>query len=265
MDTVPFRFGGIARLVSEAGYEHLRAAHVAVIGIGGVGSWVAEGLARSGVGRLTLVDLDDVCESNINRQIHALQSTIGQPKVEAMAARIKEISPATEVSLQHGFYTAARAEQFWVHSYDFVVDAIDSVENKCHCLAEAHRRKVPILAMGGAGGKIDPTQIAISDLSRTEGDPLLRRVRKVLRNQYSFPKGDKKKFHIPAVYSPELPKYPWSDGTVCEQKEDSSPLYLDCSSGFGTASFVTGTFGLIAAGYVVQQLVADTGALTHKK
>lgn len=254
MDTVPFRFGGIARLVSEQGFARLRAAHVAIIGIGGVGSWIAEGLARSGVGTITLVDLDDVCESNINRQIHALDSTIGKSKIDAMAARIKDISPEIEVRCLHKFYTAKGADGFWSEEYDFVIDAIDSVDNKCDCLVQARRRKVPILCVGGAGGKIDPTQIRINDLSRTIGDPLLRRVRKVLRNKHHFPKGSKRKFSIPALYSEELPRYPWSDGTVCQTKEESAPLYLDCSSGFGTASFVTGTFGLIAAGYVVQKL-----------
>lgn len=247
------RFGGVARLFSREGGERLARSHVAVVGIGGVGSWAAEALARSGVGSITLMDLDDICTTNVNRQIHALEETVGQSKVRVMAARLRSIHPAITVHAQEEFFTAASAEALWQLRPDYIVDAIDEVPNKCLLIAEARRRCIPVVVCGGAGGKRDGTAVRTDDLGRTSNDRLLQRVREVLRREHGFPKGETW-FGIPAVFSTERPVFPHADGNVCAVRAEGSDLRLNCDSGFGTAAFVTGAFGLAAAGRVVQDL-----------
>jgi tRNA threonylcarbamoyladenosine dehydratase len=255
MDDFTTRFGGIARLYGRGGLERLRRAHVAVVGIGGVGTWVVEALARSGVGTLTLIDLDDVCVTNVNRQLHALENTIGRSKVEAMAERVRAIHPQASVHAVGDFFTAANAPRLLETRFDCVVDAIDTVPNKCLLIAHCHGRGLPVITSGGAGGRRDPTQVRVADLAQTTHDRLLQKVRDTLRREYGFPRGEKK-FGVPAVFSPESPMFPQSDGTVCGTKEPGSELQLDCESGYGTASFVTGTFGFAMAAWVVRQLAA---------
>lgn len=257
MERYGVRFGGIGRLYSKAGLERLRRAHVCVIGIGGVGSWAVEALARSGVGELTLVDMDDICVSNVNRQIHALDGEIHKPKVETMAARIHAINPGCTVHAQRAFFVPANARKLLEPRFDYVLDAIDAVREKALCVALCHELKLPVITSGGAGGRRDPTQVRVDDLSRATHDRLLQSLRKMLRSEHGFPRGEKK-FGVECIFSPEPPMFPQADGSVCATKAaGDEQLKLDCRAGFGSAAFVTGTFGFVAAARMVARIAAD--------
>ncbi len=245
-----FRFGGIERLYGAGSLDRIRAAHVLVVGIGGVGSWVAEALARSGIGKLTLVDLDDVCESNINRQIHALDGQIGKSKIEAMAERCRLINPECDIRAIHTFFTSKTAASVFDTEYDYVMDAIDSVNHKCALIDLCKRQDIPVLVSGGAGGRVDPTQIQVSDLSQSFNDKLLQQVRKQLRQGFDFPRDSKQRFNIECVFSPETARFPES----CDTDEEKTSRRLDCSSGYGAATHITGTFGFIAAARIVERI-----------
>ena len=255
-DTTEFhhRFGGIARLYGRDGLERLRSAHVCVVGVGGVGSWTVEALARSGVGAITMIDLDDVCVTNTNRQLHALEGQIGRPKVDVLAERVQAIQPSCRVEAVQEFFTAASAARMLEPEYHFVIDAIDQLTNKCLLIASCRERNIPVLTVGGAGGRRDGTALRVTDLGLSEQDELLRQVRRKLRRDHGFPSESKTPFGIPCVYSTEKPVFPWSNGTACATPEPGSDLKLDCASGFGTATFVTGAFGFAAAGEVVRRL-----------
>jgi tRNA A37 threonylcarbamoyladenosine dehydratase len=248
-DTADPRFAGVGRLYGEDGLARLARAHVCVVGLGGVGSWVVEALARSGVGALTLVDLDEVCVSNINRQLHALSNTVGQSKAEALAARVGLINPACHVKVMPLFFKKTTAEEILATKYDFVVDAIDGVAHKARLLGMCHQRGIPVIASGAAGGKVDATKIQIADLAQTIHDPLLAFIRKRLRKWFHFPRGDKK-FGIPCVFSPEPVR--GSVGDACEPKAPG--VRANCDTGLGAVAHVTGTFGLMMAGYVVNRI-----------
>ena len=256
-DTYLDRFSGIGRLYGKAALERLRETHLAVIGIGGVGSWTAEALARSGVGELTLVDLDSICLTNANRQIHALDGQIGREKIAAMADRLKLINPEIKIHEVLEFFSRDTADQLLEAGFDAVVDAIDSVQSKCLLIASCRDRGVPLVVSGGAGGKSDPTAVSRNDLAFATNDRLLKLVRKRLRRDYGFPpEPTGEPFGIASVFSTENARYPWSDGSVCEVPEPGSALQLDCESGFGTAAQVTGTFGFAAAAEAIR-LVLD--------
>ncbi|WP_312512850.1 tRNA cyclic N6-threonylcarbamoyladenosine(37) synthase TcdA [Massilia sp.] len=248
------RFGGIARLYGERALERFRGAHVCVIGVGGVGSWVVEALARSAVGRLTLIDLDNVAESNINRQIQALSSTVGMPKIEALKQRIAGINPFCRVDLVEDFIDPDNITTLVANKgFDYVVDAIDSVKPKAALIAWCHANAMPLVVVGGAGGQTDPTKVELRDLARTEQEPLLKKVRKILRAQYGFARGEKQKYHIDAVFSMEPLRYPDS-GDACAV-DPNSITGLNCA-GFGSSMVVTTTFGMVAAGQVLRKLAA---------
>lgn len=249
------RFGGVGRLFGAAGLARLRAAQVCVVGVGGVGSWTVEGLARSGVGALTLVDLDDVCVTNVNRQLPALDGNVGRPKVEALAERVRLINPACEVVTRAEFFTRTTAEALLASTFDVVVDAIDSLSNKALLIASCVERGLACVTVGGAGGKRDATQIRTGELGEAVGDDLLRLVRKKLRREHGFAAGEGVRFGVRCVYSAERPVFPWADGTCRADVEPGSALKLDCASGFGTAVFVTGAFGLAAAQEAVRLIV----------
>jgi tRNA A37 threonylcarbamoyladenosine dehydratase len=257
MDDYTQRFGGIGRLYGATGLDRLRNANVAIVGLGGVGSWTVEALARSGIGALTLVDLDDVCITNVNRQLPAHDGNIGRSKVDALADRVKLIHPGCRVDCVAQFFTASTADELLERKFDFVVDAIDKLSNKCLLIAKSRERGYPVITVGGAGGKRDGTQTRVRDLAHTEQDELLRQVRRKLRRDYGFPRGEQVDFGIPAVFSPEKPVYPWADGTCSPEAEPGSSLTLDCASGFGTATAVTGAFGFAVAGEVVRRLAVD--------
>jgi tRNA A37 threonylcarbamoyladenosine dehydratase len=254
------RFGGVGRLYGERALERFKAAHVCVIGVGGVGSWLVEALARSAIGHLTLIDLDNVAESNINRQIQALTDTIGQPKIEALRDRIAQINPFCKVTLVEDFIEPDNIPQMIGNKgFDYVVDAIDSVKAKAALIAFCREQGIPLLTSGGAGGQLDPTKIEVRDLGRTEQEPLLKKVRKVLRSQYGFSRGEKQKYGIDAVFSMEPLRYPESED-ACEI--GSSVTGLNCA-GFGSSMVVTASFGMIAAAHILRKLAEaalDTAA-----
>ncbi|WP_409265451.1 tRNA cyclic N6-threonylcarbamoyladenosine(37) synthase TcdA [Massilia sp. BHUDP2] len=259
-DEVDFarRFGGIARLYGERALERFRAAHVCVIGVGGVGSWIVEALARSAVGHLTLIDLDNVAESNINRQLQALSSTIGMPKIEALKERIAQINPFCKVTLVEDFIDPENIETMIAgKGFDYVVDAIDGVKSKAALIAYCSARKLPLIVIGGAGGQLDPTRIEVRDLARTEQEPLLKKVRKILRAQYGFAKGEKNKYHIDAVFSMEPLRYP-DAGDACAI-DPNGVTGLNCA-GFGSSMVVTATFGMVAAGHLLRKLADAANA-----
>jgi tRNA A37 threonylcarbamoyladenosine dehydratase len=245
------RFGGIARLYGETGAESLRNAHVCVVGIGGVGSWAAEALARTGVGRITLIDLDMVAESNTNRQIHALGDIYGQAKVDAMAERIRAINPDCEVHCIEDFVTPDNVASMLDRNFTAVIDAIDQVRAKVAMIAFCRRHKLPIVVAGAAGGQIDPTQVRATDLSQTVQDPLLAKVRSSLRRDHGFPRDAKKKFGVSAIFSTEALRYPSKDAS-CDTER--GPAGLNCA-GFGSSVCVTSVFGMAAAAQVINLIV----------
>lgn len=255
-DDFQTRFGGIGRLYGIENLERIQKSHVCVIGLGGVGSWTVEALARSGVGGLTLVDLDEVCVSNTNRQLHAIDRDIGKPKAMALAERIQSFYPNCQIHSRIEFFTTSTAERILSAQLDVIVDAIDHVSNKCLLIAECKQRKIPVVTCGGGGGRKDPARIRVADLSRTEGDPLLAVVRKHLRQNHGFSKDRKKKWGVPCVFSDEPPLYPQSDGTVCATRETGSELRLNCESGYGTATFMTGTIGFHLAAMALEAIVS---------
>lgn len=247
MSDYQLRFGGIARLYGNSQSEALRQANFCVIGIGGVGSWVAEALARNGVGQITLIDLDDLCVTNINRQIHALTSTVGLSKVDVMRDRIMQINPDCLVSTVEDFVTLENVRELLSNSFDYVIDAIDSVNVKSAIIAHCKRNKLPIITIGGAGGQVDPSKISTADLSQTYQDPLLAKVRNQLRREYNFSRNVKRKFSIDAVFSSEQLRYPDAEGNVCHAKQSNDgAMRLDCSGGFGAATHVTACFAFFA-------------------
>ncbi len=254
------RFGALGRLYGAAALPRLHAAHVAVVGVGGVGSWIVEALARSGVGALTLVDLDDVCVTNTNRQSHALADTVGRPKVAVLAERVRAINPDCRVTTHTEFFTAQSAERLLATKFAWLVDAIDGMSNKTLLIASCVQRGQPVLTVGGAGGKRDATRIRVGDLGESQGDDLLRLVRKKLRRDHGFARGEHQIYGIPCVYSNEKPVFPWANGTCSTEPEPGTSLKLDCASGFGTGVFVTGAFGFAAAGEIVRLIAADGNA-----
>ncbi|WP_213779884.1 tRNA threonylcarbamoyladenosine dehydratase [Caballeronia sp. dw_276] len=255
------RFGGVARLYGPAGLAAFERAHVAVIGIGGVGSWAVEALARNAIGRLTLIDLDNVAESNTNRQVPALDGNYGKAKVTAMAERIRLINPDCRVDEVEDFVEPANFDSVLGSGFDFVIDAIDSVRTKTALIAWCVEHEQPLITVGGAGGQLDPTRIRIDDLALTIQDPLLSKVRGQLRKSHGFPRGPKSRFKVSAVYSEEPLIYP--DAPAAESSEDAGqaetapgytgPVGLNCA-GFGSSVCVTASFGFAAVSYVLREL-----------
>lgn len=249
------RFGGIRRLYGSDALKRLARARVCVIGVGGVGSWVAEALARSGIGGLTLIDPDHVAESNINRQVHALETTLGQAKVQAMAERIRAIHPACRVEVVEECITADNVAKLLAARYDHVVDAIDDTRAKTALVVHSLRAGLPLTCVGGAGGRTDPTRVRVSDLALTSGDPLLAKLRARLRRLHGFPREPGKTFGVECVYSTEPIVYPREAGGVCYKRPKDSRIHgLNCA-GYGSSVCVTASFGLLAAARVLNRLV----------
>ncbi|QIZ77808.1 tRNA cyclic N6-threonylcarbamoyladenosine(37) synthase TcdA [Ferrimonas lipolytica] len=249
------RFGGIGRLYGAQALQYFANAHVCIVGIGGVGTWAAEALARSGIGQITLIDLDDICTTNTNRQIHALKSTVGQSKVAVMAERMRAINPDIVVNEVEEFVDLDNLHELIDNKLDYLVDCIDSVKAKTALIAHCKRQKIKIVTVGGAGGQLDPTRVQVADLAKTYQDPLAAKVRNNLRREYNFSKNLKRKFSIECVFSDEPLRYPSSDGEVCMTKSDAEgPKAMDCATGFGAVTPVTGTFGFVAASRVLLKL-----------
>ena len=259
MDTVSSdeRFRGIDRLYGIGSVARLARTRVCVIGIGGVGSWAVEALARSGVGQLALIDADEVCVGNTNRQLHALDGEFGKSKVAVMAARARRINPAIELDAVEQFLTPSNLANLLDRGYDLVIDCCDAFRVKVETIAWCRRRKLPLITCGSAGGRTDPTLIAVRDLSRTEHDALLALVRKKLREDFNFPRGPKRYFGVQAVYSRENVRYPQADGSVCGTRpENGESLKLDCGGGLGAATHVTAAFAFAAVSRALAKLLA---------
>lgn len=260
MSEYQLRFGGIARLYGQHALTAFSKSHVCVIGIGGVGSWAAEALARSGIGEITLIDLDDICITNTNRQLHALQATIGKDKGQVMAERIRQINPECQVHVVENFISADNLPSLISASMHYVVDCIDSIKAKTALIAYCKRFKIPLVTVGGAGGQTDPTQIQLADLATTTYDPLLAKVRNNLRRDHHYSRNPKRKFGIDAVFSTEQLKYPQADGSVCHAKSEMKEgTRLDCAGGFGAVTVVTASFAFVAVSRVLRKL-ADKAA-----
>jgi len=251
------RFGGIARLYGRQAQARFAAAHVAVVGIGGVGSWAAEALARSGIGTLSLIDLDDICVSNTNRQVHARDGQYGRAKVQSMAERIRAINPGCRVHAVEEFVSRENLRALVTKEMDFVIDAIDVAGTKAALVYHCKREKIPVITTGAAGGQVDPTQVRVVDLNRTQNDPLAAKVRSILRRHYGWSRNGKRHYAVPCVHSLEQLRYPTVDGGVsCEKSWEDGPRRLDCESGFGACMTVTATFGLVAVSRVLEKLAA---------
>ena len=261
------RFDRMGRLVGDTVMEKLFGTHVMIIGLGGVGSFAAESIVRSGVGQVTLVDFDEICITNFNRQLHTLQGKVGEKKADVMAERLRKINPQAGIHSIVKFYNARFSDEIFEtaanlagQQVDYIIDAIDSVTPKCHLLATCRDRGIPIVTSTGSGGKMDPTRLKIADLGQTSKDPLAKAIRRILRDQHGFPQeGD---FGIQAVYSdePTTPpmelKYDNGKGfrCVCPQGQNE---FFNCDNRnviLGNASFVTGAFGLACASVVVREI-----------
>lgn len=260
--TLHRRFDRMGRLVGDVMMKKLFNSHVMMIGLGGVGSWAAEGIARAGVGRVTLIDFDEICITNANRQLHAIQGLVGHKKAKVMAERLQKINPQAKVESLPLFYNKDTAEQVFALKPDYILDAIDNLTAKTHLLNECKKRGIKVITSAGASGKMDPTRIKIIDLAETNVDPLSHSVRKILRQEYGFPNGRKDKFEIPCVFSDETPMQPvelkYDNGQgfkcVCPQGELDPHGCLHRSVIYGNAGFVTGAFGLAMASWVVRDI-----------
>lgn len=253
------RFGGVSRLYGEAGLAKLQASHLCVIGIGGVGSWAAEALARHAVGSITLIDLDNIAESNVNRQLHAIDGAFGKAKVSAMRERILSINPYASVHEVEDFVTADNVGQMLGAGFDGVVDCIDDARAKMAIAAYCKAQAIALVTTGGAGGRLDPTKIKLADLSQVHGDRLLAKVRNGLRRDYGFPKAREVKgkatvkaslFGIVAVYSDEQVTQPDRSCDVDTQAISG----LNCA-GYGSSVCVTAPFGFAAAAALLSQIL----------
>ncbi len=252
------RFGGVARVYGVAAAERIAAAHVCVIGIGGVGSWAVEAFARSGIGALTIIDGDHVAESNINRQVHALDSTLGREKTSVLVERIADITPLCRVSVVEDFLTGENVAELVAREFDYVLDCIDSFRLKAALIAYCRRNKIRLLTVGAAGGQADPTRIRVSDLGRTEHDPLLSKVRTLLRQDYGFSRNPRRRFDVPCVWSTEQAVYPTPEGGVCQRITSGEGAGdLTCSGGIGSVVTVTAGFGLAAAARILNRFAVD--------
>lgn len=255
------RFAGIGRLYGQKALAALAEGHFLVAGLGGVGSWVAEALARSGVGELTLVDLDEVCVSNSNRQLHALRSAVGRSKVQVMAERLREINPEIIIHEAEDFLAPDNLADYIGPQHHVVIDAIDAANVKSAMIAYCRARKIRMITVGSAGGKTDPCKITCDDLGKTVSDPLLSKVRQQLYRWHHFAKSSNRRFGVDAVYSTQQAVFPQPDGEVCQQKSVvMDGVRLDCAAGFGSATMMTGTMGFVAAEKAIQRYLQAVSA-----
>lgn len=253
-ESYSLRFGGIARLYGNKALSALSRAHFVVVGLGGVGTWAAEALARSGIGELTLIEMDEVCVSNTNRQSHALASNIGQSKNKIISQRLLDINPELRLHSIEDFIERENISQYIGPQHHVVIDATDAAHIKAAMAAYCSARKIRIIVCGSSGGKVDPKQITTADLGHTKSDPMLAKVRTQLYRHHKFSRNKNRKFRIDAVYSTEQMMYPKPDGSVCMDKQVMADgVRLDCASGFGSSVMVTGTFGFLAANKAIER------------
>lgn len=260
------RFGGVSRLYGAVGLTRLQASHVCVIGIGGVGSWAVEALARNAIGRITLIDLDNIAESNVNRQLHAVDGAFGKAKVTAIAERMRLINPNLVVTEVEDFITSENVNHVLDQNFDGIIDCIDDAQAKMAIANFCKQKQIPLIMTGGAGGRLDPTQIKHEDLSQVTGDRLLAKVRNGLRREYGFPKGSdgtgklsvaKRKaasFGITAVYSSEPVLQPDNENVACDTS-NTGVTGLNCA-GYGSSVCVTAPFGFTAVSLLLRRLLS---------
>jgi tRNA A37 threonylcarbamoyladenosine dehydratase len=255
------RFGSVARLYGRQPAARIRAMRVCVIGMGGVGSWAVEALARTGVEALTLIDYDTICLTNINRQVHALDASVGQKKISAMAQRVREINPECRCTLVDDFISDRNLFEYLPpdRPFDYVIDAIDSIKFKAALIYHCKRNRIPVITTGAAGGLTDPARVMVKDLSRTFNDPLAARVRAKLRDEYGYTRNAKRYFGVECVFSSQHQVYPRADGSVGCEKPGIHGVHLDCSMGYGSASFVTATLGFVAVARVIEKTLQRRG------
>jgi tRNA A37 threonylcarbamoyladenosine dehydratase len=255
------RFGGIARLYGQAALPIFEKTKIAVIGVGGVGSWATEALARTGIGSLSLIDMDDICITNTNRQLPAMSGTFGHPKVSVLADRVRLIAPECDIKAVPEFLVASNADRLLCDAgFDLIVDAVDDTRVKALLIAKAKALGLPIVVSGSAGGRRDPTQIQVADLGLAGADPLLQQVRRVLRETFNFPKspeGRPMHWGVSCVFSREKAVYPLPDGSCGYTRPEAGDTgyKLDCSAGFGAATQVTGVFGFTLAAEAIRRLL----------
>jgi len=250
-------FAAIQRVYGSDACDRLATMRICVVGMGGVGSWTVEALARTGVGHLTIIDHDDVTLGNINRQIHALSNTLGESKVELMRDRVWNINTNCDVNAIDDFLAEKNLSSYLDQRFDVVIDAIDSIRFKASMIYFCKRNRIPIITTGGAGGRTDPLAVQTADLSRTWNDALAAKVRKRLRNDFGFTKNTKRRFGVECVFSSEQPVYPDKSGGVTHARPGVPGASLDCEHGYGSLSMVTGTFGLVAASRAIKRALAS--------
>lgn len=261
------RFDRMGRLVGDAAMEKIFRAHIMVFGLGGVGSWAAESLARSGVGRLTLVDFDEICITNVNRQLHAVQGMVGRKKAEAMAERLRKINPQAVIEAVPQFYNAENSAELLARRPDSIVDAIDNLTAKAHLISVARGNGLTLVSSMGASGRMDPTAVRLVDLAETHNDPFAHQLRKMLRQKYDFPADGP--WGIPCAFSAESPvppeelHYDHGEGfkCVCPQGQNDLHSCLHRNVVHGNAGFVTGAFGLALASHVVRSLIGPRASV----
>jgi tRNA A37 threonylcarbamoyladenosine dehydratase len=251
------RFDGIQRLYGKQASEIIRNLHICVVGLGGVGSWAVEALARTGIGQITMIDCDTVSIGNINRQLPALSETVGEKKYAVLEQRVNSINPHCNCHIIDDFLTSENLTDYLSvdRTYDYVLDAIDSITFKAEMIYYCKHNKIPIITTGGAGGLTDPTMVQVQDLSRTINDPLVAKVRSRLRSDHGFTRTAKRNFGIECIFSTQLPVYPKPDGSVSHEKPGIHGISLDCSMGYGAASFVTATFGNVAVARLITKIL----------
>ena len=237
------RFAGVAKIYGDDSFHHYENSHVMVIGIGGVGSWAVEALARTGIGEVTIVDMDVVAASNINRQLPAMTTTLGREKIEIMAERCRAINPRIKVNLIDDYLSPENVKEILAGNPDIILDCIDDVKAKFALMLHCRFNKIPLIVSGGAGGKLDPLKIRVADLSKTEQDPMLAKLRAQLRAK-GICKKPKEKFGITCVYSIDNP---FSSTDVCPSAG------LRCG-GYGSAVVVTSSFAMVAVSEVLKKL-----------
>ena len=253
------RFAALSRIYGIHALEHLRKAHFCIVGVGGVGSWAAEAAARSGIGHIALIDHDDIELSNFNRQIHSLGDTVGSSKVQTLAERILQINPECECRAIDDLVTRTNLQSFAFSQYDFVIDAIDHVQQKMSLVHHLRRNKIRFVCTGGAGGLTDPTQIQVDDLTRTFNDPLLAKVRSKLRYHLDYSRNPKRRYGIDCVYSSQQALYPAADGCISYAKPGTDvQTTLDCDTGIGSFVGVTACFGFTAVSHAITKYLAKT-------
>ena len=255
------RFGGIARLYGTKSLQKFKTSHVIIVGLGGVGSWAAEAIARSGIGTITLIDPDDICVTNTNRQLPAHEGEYGKFKADSLKDRLLKINPELKIAVHKEFIGEKNVNTLLNPAPDFVIDGIDSLKHKISLLTYCRDNNIPIVTVGGTAGKWDPSKLRIGDLGESFNDKLIMRVRKKLRAHYNYPPTEKIIYGIDCIYSTEQAVYPDGEGGVCHLTPEAENRRLDCFTGMGSATFVTGSAGFMAASVVLKKLAISSKIL----